>query len=224
MNSLLLNKYILVGVILILTYLAIYKPSLPKQVKSVINNTIIKLLVITLLAINSKYTIEFSLILAITILTLLDVIKSVEHFEDTNLNIFTDACKPKIPDFLSNVNEDMKVIFTMNTSLITDSGKCKISKPYNNVLNVGVYKNVVPSETDTHYLIPSDLINITKKEFGINKEIHLFMRKGYKITFELLDDSKTNFSTTPNLDLTNTNSDDIKKILENIKTIIVEKI
>ena len=72
--------------------------------------------------------------------------------------------------------------------------------------------------------MPTDIMQITRKEININKDINLFIRKGYKITFVLLDGSKTIFTTTPTLDLTNTNSDDIKKLLANTESLIVETI
>lgn len=84
MESLISNKSLLFGFIILLVIHTIYRPSLPVLVKKMLNNAPFKIALITYLTYNSKYTIEFSLIVAVTILVILEMVREIEHFEITD--------------------------------------------------------------------------------------------------------------------------------------------
>jgi len=84
MESLISNKVLLFGFIIILVINTIYKPQLPALVKKALNNAAFKIALITYLTFSSNYTIEFSLIVAVTVLTILEMVREIEHFEVTD--------------------------------------------------------------------------------------------------------------------------------------------
>ena len=84
MESLISNKVLLFGFITILIINTVYKPQMPPLVKKVLHNAAFKIALITYLTYNSNYTIEFSLIVAVTVLTILEMVREIEHFEITD--------------------------------------------------------------------------------------------------------------------------------------------
>ena len=83
MESLISNKSLLFGFITLLVINTIYRPRLPVLMKKMLNNAPFKIALITYFTYNSKYTIEFSLIVAVTVLVILDMVREIEHFEVT---------------------------------------------------------------------------------------------------------------------------------------------
>jgi hypothetical protein len=373
MESLISNKSLLFGFIILLVINTIYRPRLPVLVKKMLNNAPFKIALITYLTYNSKYTIEFSLIVAVTILVILEMVREIEHFEitdgqttektqadksnepdtptatdsdsdasnkstenkksdkvipppvtippttrdvtstvpnvpaqnnsqvpnvptttpsapkapttptalqsngmansttpsspsavtsklglsgDTKSNTPTtqntpsavvdtsdqtfvnkettkdkkdtpsNGCVANIPklSFSSKVHKDVIVEIFYNTSFVSPSGICKRGTPLEITLLLGNYKLSIPSETDEHYLMPPGLLTITKEEKGVNKEINMIIRQGYKVTITAKDGSKSFFGATSDEHGYYNKSEDIIKGLVDISEIDVTPI
>jgi hypothetical protein len=108
MESLISNKSLLFGFIILLVINTVYRPRLPVLMKKMLNNAPFKIALITYFVYNSKYTIEFSLIVAVTILIILDMVREIEHFEvnDDKTNENTQADKSSEPNTPTATDSD----------------------------------------------------------------------------------------------------------------------
>ena len=108
MESLISNKSLLFGFIILLVINTIYRPRLPVLIKKMLKNAPFKIALITYLTYNSNYTIEFSLIVAVTILVILEMVGNVEQFEitDGQTNENTQSDKSNEPDTPTATDSD----------------------------------------------------------------------------------------------------------------------
>jgi hypothetical protein len=145
---------------------------------------------------------------------------------ETIINKPPPSCTANIAELTmsSKVNKDIIARIVTNYALLTPTGKCKVGTPYETILLLGTYKNVVPAEEDQHYLLPSSLISINNDEPGVVKEINIIVRQGYKLTFETSTGKKTILSATNNDNGLYNNSSEIKKALLDVVQIYVEQI
>ena len=237
MQDIVLKKILLflfVGILIIDT---LYKLKMPNSVKKILHNSIFKISLITYLIFKLNYTIEFSLVVSVIVLSILELVREIKYYEMMNnekeysnflntvdSNVST-GCKPTMPILtLPQDNNNIIAKIITNSVMLSSSGKCIMSVPYETVLVLGTYKNILPKKEDNFKIIPDSLMSIVKEEPGIIKEIHMIVRNGYKVTFQSFNDMKTLFSATNNSNSLFNNSDDIKKALNNITNIYVEAI
>ena len=144
MESLISNKVLLFGFIIILVINAIYKPQLPTLVKKVLNNAVFKIALITYLTFSSNYTIEFSLIVAVTVLTVLEMVREIEHFEVTD-----DKTDNKNTDDKSNKTNSSQPNIPMVTgpSNVTSTPNTPTSPPSNNTIPTVAIKEIDSTNT-----------------------------------------------------------------------------
>jgi len=135
-------------------------------------------------------------------------------------------CTPVIPKllFTEATNKNYIVRISINSSVINPSGKCLINDhPLEYNLSLGSYKAIKPKKTDKFFEIPGNIIRINKEQKNEKKEINLYVRKGYKVTF-ISNSGNKSFIGLANLNDTSfVISNDIKKGLLNVSEIRVEK-
>lgn len=159
MESLISNKSLLFGFITLLVINTIYRPRLPVLMKKMLNNAPFKIALITYFTYNSKYTIEFSLIVAVTVLVILDMVREIEHFEVTE-----DKTNENSPSDKSS--EPTTPTATDSDSDADASNKSTDSKKSDKVINPPVSNTAVSSPPVTRDVnttvpnVPSQVPNI----------------------------------------------------------------
>ena len=135
-------------------------------------------------------------------------------------------CVPVIPQllFTESTNKNYIVRISINSSQINPSGKCIINdRPLEYNLFLGTYKPIKPKSKDNFYEIPGNIIRINKEQKNEKKDINIFVRKGYKITFISNLGNETFVGLANIKDTPFVNSMKIKKGLLNIAQIKIEK-
>lgn len=136
-------------------------------------------------------------------------------------------CRPVIPHllFTENTNKNYIARISINSAIINNGGKCIINDhPFENNLSLGKYKTMKPKLNDTFQEIPVNLLKINNEAKHEKKEINIFIKKGYKITFISNKKIKSFIGVAKYKDTPFVNSNEIKKGLLNISEILVEKL
>jgi len=134
MESLISNKVLLFGFIIVLVINTIYKPRLPTIIKKVLHNAVFNIALITYLTFGSNYTIEFSLIVAVTVLIILEMISEIENFEVTD-NKTSDDVAVNNSTLTSKTPDSKKSDFNTSNSNTSDSNTSDSNTSNSNTSN-----------------------------------------------------------------------------------------